>query len=86
MGFIFVIIWLVVAIGLRTSLVKWQKRQNQAWAMRVLEVIGIALFSLLATYLAIKVLYEEIYPCMFIDNYYCNFWGTQYWDLFGIEF
>lgn len=42
--------------------------------------------TILLIYFIVKIVYEELYPCALIDNYYCNFAGTQYWNLFGWEF
>ena len=43
-------------------------------------------FVLVLVYLAAQLVYEEIVPCVAIDPTYCNFFSTQYWNLFGWEF
>lgn len=40
----------------------------------------------LSVYLLAKFAYEEIYPCVAVDESYCDFGSTQYHNLFGWEF
>jgi len=40
----------------------------------------------LSAYVLVKVAYEEVYPCVAVDEFYCDFDSTQYHNLFGWEF
>ena len=46
----------------------------------------VILFGLVMDYLVAKLIYEELIPCTFVDDRYCDFDSTQYWNLFGWEF
>ena len=45
----------------------------------------VILFGVLIAYLVAKLIYEEVIPCTFVDDRYCDFDSTQYWNLFGWE-
>ncbi|CAA9584327.1 MAG: hypothetical protein AVDCRST_MAG59-5262 [uncultured Thermomicrobiales bacterium] len=53
---------------------------------RVALAVVIVPFALLLAYLVAKLLYEEIIPCVAVDPKYCDFFSTQYRNLFGWEF
>lgn len=60
-------------------------REERGW-LRVGAVLPLVVVLTLSAYLVAKVVYEELYPCWYVDESYCDFTSTQYHDLFGWEF
>ena len=79
-------LWLVVfsVLGALLATVVGRKRDGDRVSLPLLAPT--IFVGVVATYLVVKLIYEEIIPCQFIDPQYCNFGSTQYWDLFGWEF
>lgn len=77
MLFILLTIFIISAI---LFVISWQHRHS-GWG-----VVGSILFAGIVLAILIKVVYEELIPCVFIDPKYCSFWNTQYWNLFNLDF
>ncbi len=76
---------LVIAVGVVVA--GWRGRPappSRALVLGGLPVV--AVLGVLLAYLLAKVAYEELYPCLAIDRFYCDFAATQYHNLFGWEF
>jgi hypothetical protein len=82
----FALLWLVAfsVLGVLLAIVWGRVRDGDRVTLPLL--LPTLIVGVLATYLAVKVVYEEIIPCQFIDQQYCAYGSTQYWDLFGWEF
>lgn len=86
MAGVFTVVFLTVAallfFGVRGYLRAGRRR---SWLVNpYLPVMLVAL--VLSVYLLAKFAYEEIYPCVAVDEFYCDFDSTQYHNLFGWEF
>jgi|GEM_PF-3383266 len=68
------------------SLTLARNARGGTWRQVVPALLPLVLTALLLGYLVTKVVYEELYPCWFVDELYCDFSSTQYHDLFGWEF
>lgn len=86
MAAVFTMIWLVVLAGLVASVVGVVRSRTDKNAYARWLVSVVAVFTILLIYLVVKFVYEEIIPCMSIDDRYCDFGSTQYRNLFGWEF
>ncbi len=86
MAAVFTLAWLVVLVGFGLSVwaAVYSKREDGRVAWPAVPLVLI--FTLLLAYLAVKLMYEEILPCLTVDERYCEFSSTQYWNLFGWEF
>ena len=84
MGGVFVCVG-VLAVAALIVLASAFRRGRLPRGLLAAAVVPFALL-LLVVYLAAKLVYEEIVPCVAIDPTYCNFFSTQYRNLFGWEF
>ncbi len=80
--FVYVVVgtWLVLAAR---GYVRFGRRRS--WLRNPFLPVMLAAI-LLSAYLVTKFAYEEIYPCVAVDDFYCDFGSTQYHNLFGWEF
>lgn len=86
MAAVFALLFLAAATGFFVSagLYLSRGRYDRGAANKLLPAVGLS--GLVLAYLVVKVIYEEVIPCVFIDSRYCDFNSTQYWNLFGWEF
>ena len=86
MAAVFALAWLVLlgACGAALGLLLARRCAGARVPLSCLPVL--VLSGLLLAYLIAEVAYEEIYPCVAVDDRYCDFASTQYRNLFGWEF
>jgi len=80
--FFFLIVGALLFVGTR-SYVRFGRRRS--WTLNpYLPLVLLAV--VLSAYLLVKLAYEEVYPCVAVDDIYSAFDSTQYHNLFGWEF
>jgi Na+-driven multidrug efflux pump len=82
----FAVVWLVVSAGFACSVAAFVVARKDQRQPALVWLLAIAIFSVPLVYLVVKLLFEEIYPCVFVDQIYCDFSSTRYHNLFGWEF
>lgn len=78
---LFFVVVVALSVALMPVVAARRDGDRVGWQLLAPTVMGV-----LFVYLVVKVVYEEVIPCVFIDETYCQFSSTQYWDLFGWEF
>jgi len=85
MAGVFTVVFLLVAALVVIGVRGYVRAGRRRWLRNpYLPVVLVAV--VLSAYLAVKVAYEEIYPCYLVDEVYCDYDSTQYRNLFGWEF
>ena len=85
MAGVFTVVFLLVAALVVIGVRGFVRAGRRSWLRNpYLPVVLVAV--VLSAYLAAKVAYEEVYPCYWVDEFYCDHDSTQHRNLFGWEF
>lgn len=86
MAGVFTLVFLIVGVGLVLGVRGYLRYgRRRGWLVNPYLPVILVAFTL-SVYLLTKFAYEEIYPCVAVDESYCDFGSTQYHNLFGWEF